>query len=49
MTIDAINSKAYRKISLKAENICKAKKKNSWAEKNYEKALNENNSQEHLV
>lgn len=26
MTIVAINSKAYRKISLKAENICRAKK-----------------------
>lgn len=33
MTIDAINSKAYRKISLKAENICKAKKKKTVEQK----------------
>lgn len=49
MTIFAINSQAYREISIKAENICRAKPKNSWAEKNDEKALNENSSQEYLV
>lgn len=29
MTMFAINSQTYREISIKAENICRAKKKNS--------------------
>lgn len=46
MTLFAINSQAYREISLKAENMCRAQKiAEQKKKKNDEKALNENSSQ----
>lgn len=48
MTLFAINSQAYREISIKAEIMCRAQKI-AEQKKNDEKALNENSCQEHLA